>query len=293
MTRLARLLAVLALLGGGPARAADAPPPLPLFDAHLHYNWEPVPHLPLDKVQALFREQNIMGIIATSRPNDGTRALYEAYRSGARQAKDSGGTWVVPFIRPYRIRPDIQTWMGDPQTEELIATEFARGYYQGIGEFHLSGRAAEAPQVQKTVAFAVRHGLYLHAHADEEALEILFRHNPQAKIVWAHTGFSTSAEQVEAYLKRYPALWCELSYRYGITGAGGRLTPEWRRLFETYPDRFLVGSDTWISERWDSYAAIMGGYRAWLAQLPPAVAEQIAWRNAERLFRREPPPTAR
>ncbi len=269
------------LVSAAPAipAAAAADSPLPLFDAHLHYNWEPTPHLPLERVFALFREHRISGILATSRPNDGTRALVEAPQ------KD---VWVVPFIRPYRVRPDIQTWMSDPQTEALIETEFARGYYRGIGEFHLAGRAAEGAQVRFAAAFAARHGLFLHAHADDEALEILYRHDPKAKIIWAHTGFSTSPEKVEAYLKRYPGLWCELSYRYGITGAGGTLTPEWRRLFENYPDRFLIGSDTWINERWDSYGQIIAGYRAWLAQLPPAVAEQIAFRNAERLFRRAP-----
>lgn len=256
-------------------RAAE--PPLPLFDAHLHYNWEPVPHLPLDRVLALFRAHGVTGILATSRPNDGTRALYAAR---------SSDLWVVPFIRPYRVRADIQTWMNDPQTAELIATEFARGYYQGIGEFHLAGRAAEAPQVAHAVAFAARHDLYLHAHADEEALEILYRHNPGAKIVWAHTGFSTAPEKVADYLQRYPNLWCELSYRYGITDGGGRLTAEWRRLFEQYPDRFLIGSDTWIDERWDSYGGLMAGYRGWLAQLPRAVAEKIAHGNAQRLFRK-------
>ena len=273
--RVLRCAMLLALALPGASRGAE-PAPLPIFDAHLHWNWEPVPHFTQEKVLALFREQNVTGILATSRPNDGTRALYEA------KPKD---LWVVPFIRPYRVRPDIQTWMSDPQTEELIATEFKRGYYQGIGEFHLSGRAAEAPQVKKTVDFAVRHDLYLHAHADDEALEILFRHNPKAKIVWAHTGFFTAPEQVAAYLERYPALWCELSYRGGIT-AGGRLTDEWRRLFERHPDRFLLGSDTWVNERWDSYGRTMAEYRGWLAQLPRTVAEQIAWRNAERLFRR-------
>lgn len=266
-------LAVSLLLGSPAVRASE--PALPLFDAHLHYNWEPVPHLSLEQVLALFRANNVTGILATSRPNDGTRALVEA------KPKD---VWVVPFIRPYRVRPDIQTWMSDPQTDALVAEEYRRGYYRGIGEFHLSGAAAEAPQVKSTLRFAVERDLYLHAHADDEALETLFRHEPRAKIIWAHTGFSTPPEKVEAYLKRYPALWCELSYRYGITGAGGKLTPEWRALFEQYPDRFLIGSDTWINERWDGYGRIMAGYRDWLAQLPPAVAEQIAFRNAERLF---------
>lgn len=249
---------------------------LPIFDAHLHYNWEPEPHLPLERVLALFRENTVTGILATSRPNDGSRALHEA------QSKE---LWVVPFIRPYRVRPDIQTWMSDPQTEELIATEFRRGYYRGIGEFHLIGRAAEAPQVSKTIEFAVQQDLYLHAHADDEALEILYRHNPEAKIIWAHTGFFTEPAKVEAYLQRYPNLWCELSYRHGIT-EGGKLTAEWRRLFENYPERFLVGSDTWASQRWDEYGNIMAAYREWLKQLPDEVAEKIAFRNAERLFGR-------
>lgn len=249
---------------------------LPIFDAHLHYNWEPEPHLPLERVLALFRENTVTGILATSRPNDGSRALHEA------QSKE---LWVVPFIRPYRIWPDIQTWMSDPQTEELIATEFRRGYYRGIGEFHLIGRAAEAPQVSKTIEFAVQQDLYLHAHADDEALEILYRHNPEAKIIWAHTGFFTEPAKVEAYLQRYPNLWCELSYRHGIT-EGGKLTAEWRRLFENYPERFLVGSDTWASQRWDEYGNIMAAYREWLKQLPDEVAEKIAFRNAERLFGR-------
>ena len=55
-------------------------------------------------------------------------------------------------------------------------------------------------------------------------------------------------------------------------------------MFERYPDRFLLGSDTWINERWESYGAIMAGYRAWLAQLPPKIAAQIANGNAKALF---------
>ncbi len=95
----------------------------------------------------------------------------------------------------------------------------------------------------------------------------------------------TPPEKVAAYLERYPALWCEPSYRYGIAD-GNCLTPEWKRLFERHPDRFLLGSDTWTDQRWDSYAGIMGEYRSWLAQLPTVVAEKIAFRNAERKFRR-------
>lgn len=251
---------------------------MPIFDAHMHYNQEPNPYYSLEQVLEVFKRNNVRGVLATSRPNKGTHQLMDAQKDG--KAK---GLWVVPFIRPYRVRADIQTWFGDPLSIELIEQEYKRGYYRGIGEFHLYGKAAWNPIVKQIVDFAVVNDLFLHAHSDEEALLILFEHNPKAKIIWAHTGFSTDPKRVAALLDKYPMLWGELSYRGGIT-SGGALTPEWRDLFARYPDRFLLGSDTWISERWASYGDIMAGYRAWLNQLPPNIAAQIANGNAKALF---------
>lgn len=267
------LIAAVALLAAAPVRASEEP--IEIFDAHLHYNWEPKPYYQVDEVLALFKKHRVTGILATSRPNTGTHALMDA---------KADGLWIVPFIRPYRVRPDIQTWFNDPTIFDLVQDEFKRGYYRGVGEFHLSGKAAATEWVKKAVDFAVANDLYLHAHADDEAVEILMRHNGRAKIIWAHTGFSLAPSRVAAMLATYPQLWGELSYRGGITGAGGELTPEWRAMFEKYPDRFLLGSDTWISERWSSYGSIMADYRSWLKQLPPDIAKQIAHGNAKRLF---------
>jgi hypothetical protein len=68
--------------------------------------------------------------------------------------------------------------------------------------------AASVPsaRVKKTVDFAVANDLYLHAHADDEAVEILMRHNPKARIIWAHTGFGLATERVSAMLSKYPKL---------------------------------------------------------------------------------------
>ena len=270
-----RCIVVLIALAWSAGTRAVAAEPIEIFDAHLHYNWEPKPYLQLDEVLALFRKHRVTGILATSRPNTGTHALMDARPEGLQ---------VVPFIRPYRVRADIQSWFGDPVIFDLVKDEFKRGYYRGIGEFHLSGKSAENEWVKKTVDFAVANDLYLHAHADDEAVEILMRHNPKARIIWAHTGFGLSTDRVTAMLSKYPKLWGELSYRYGITDGAGKLTPEWRGLFERYPDRFLLGSDTWINERWASYGDIMAGYRAWLGQLSPEIAAQIAHGNARALF---------
>jgi hypothetical protein len=248
---------------------------LKIFDAHLHYNQEPNPFYSLEKVLEVFKRNNVTGILATSRPNKGTHQLMDA---------KAPGLWVVPFIRPYRVRADIQTWFDDPSIVDLVQDEYKRGYYRGVGEFHIYGKSAATDVVKKIVNFAVERDLYLHAHCDEEALLILFGHNPRAKIIWAHTGFGTAPARVAELFDKYPALWGELSYRGGITQGGGTLSPEWRSLFARYSDRFLLGSDTWINERWYSYDTIMKEYRGWLAQLPAEQAQRIAHGNAERLF---------
>jgi hypothetical protein len=267
------LLGALLLLFAAPR--ANAVDQIEIFDAHLHYNWEPKPALPLNEVLALFRKHRITGILATSRPNIGTHALV---------ASKAEVLWVVPFIRPYRIRADIGSWFNDPSIYDLVLEEYKRGGYRGVGEFHLTGRAASTDWVRKVVDFTVDKDLYLHAHADEEAVEILIGHNPRSRIIWAHTGFSLAPERVAALLDKHGALWGELSYRGGITDDSGKLTPAWRDLFVRYPDRFLIGSDTWTNDRWASYGDIIARYRRWLAQLPPEIAAKIAHGNAKALF---------
>jgi hypothetical protein len=253
---------------------------LPIFDAHLHYNDEAQEAYPLPRVLALFREHGVRTILATSRPNDGTRALVEA----ARRAPSSA-PHVVPFIRPYRTHDDRATWFRDPSIYALIEQELARDIaWRGIGEFHVFGAEdAGTPQVKRIVDLAVSRGLWLHAHCDEAALEALYRHDPRVRVIWAHSGFGVPPDRLAAWLERHPSLVGELSYRYDVT-SDGKLDAAWRALFLRYRDRFVLGSDTWINERWASYGAILAIYRGWLAQLPPDVASAIAHRNGERLF---------
>jgi len=273
---LALVIAALGAMMGAPAQQALAQQQLELFDAHMHYNQEPNPFYPLDKVLEIFKRNNVTGILATSRPNKGTHQLVDS---------KAPGLWVVPFILPYRTRDDISTWFGDAAIYDLIQTEHKRGYYRGIGEFHIYGDAAAGPLVKKIVDFAVERDLYLHAHCDEAALLHLFAHSPRVKIIWAHTGFSTPLARVQELMETYrDRLWGELSYRSGVTDSAGQLSSEWRNLFARHSDRFLIGSDTWINERWFGYDGIFKTYRAWLAQLPPDQAKRIASGNAERLF---------
>jgi hypothetical protein len=43
-------------------------------------------------------------------------------------------------------------------------------------------------------------------------------------------------------------------------------------------------TDTWINPRWQQYEALMDEYRAWLGELPTALARRIAWGNGAALF---------
>src|SRR5262245_9136080 len=234
---IARVIAAAVIVIAAPA-AGSAQQALKIFDAHLHYNQEPNPYYPLDRVLDVFRRNSVTGILANSRPNKGTHQLVDA---------KAPGLWVVPFIRPYRTRDDVQNWSTDPAIYDLIETEYKRGYFRGVGEFHIYGHAAQAPLVKQVVDFATERNLYLLAHCDEQALLILLAHNRSAKIIWAHTGFSTPTERVRELLEKYLALMGELSYRGGITESNGKLANEWRELFARHSNRFLLGSDTWIT----------------------------------------------
>ncbi len=258
--------------------SACAVEPLRVFDAHMHYNIEARDQYPPAAVLEIFRKNNVRGILATSRPNEGSALLMKA-------APES--LTIVPFIRVYRDRADYGTWHKNPEIVAMIEREFAdgamKGKVRGIGEFHLYGHEAKSKEFAQIVAFAQKHDLWLHAHSDEAALLYIFTLNPKAKVIWAHTGFSVATDRVAALMKQHADLMGELSYRNDITD-GGKLSKQWRALFTAYPDRFLLGSDCWVTERWAQYGEIMDYYQRWLAELPRDVGNKIAHRNAERIF---------
>jgi hypothetical protein len=264
----------------------------PLFDAHLHYNQEAWngqegPHPPAD-VLARMQRNGVNAILANSRPNDGTLAL-----ASAREATRQAGVQVVPFVRLYRNRADYTNWFRDETIYTMVQTELARGTaagpYRGLGEFHLYNSAdAKGAVAQRLMALADTQGLAVLAHVSDVAVDLLLASTPSkgqnVRLIWAHTGIEgVPIERVDQLFTQYPELMGELSYRPGLT-CGAALCPAWRALLLKYPTRFLLGSDTWVNQRWQSYDDIMQTYRIWLGDLPTEVAQRIAWANAAALF---------
>ena len=78
MDRRSRLSLAAWVLALATSVSAGAQAPLPIFDAHLHYNDEAAAAFPVAEVMRIFRANGVTALLATSRPNDGTRALVAA-----------------------------------------------------------------------------------------------------------------------------------------------------------------------------------------------------------------------
>lgn len=271
LTLAAASIAALALLASPTPLTHAVGADIPLFDAHVHWSENAHDEIPLARALAILDKAGVRMAAVSSTSDAATVRLYRADPKR-----------VVPMLRPYRTRGDMGGWHKDANIPPYLAERLKLGVHKGIGEFHLYGEDAASPVMKEIVAMAVARNLVLHAHSDARAVELLFRHDPKARVLWAHAGFTGPAE-VGAMMARYPNLWVETAIRHDI-GPGGVLAPGWKDLFVRYQDRWLVGTDTYVTSRWLRMPEIHAETRAWLATLPRAVAEKMAWRNGVKLF---------
>ena len=270
--RLALLVLTAALLlPAATLRAQSAE--LPIFDTHIHYSAPDWAEYPEARILGILQQAGIKRALVSSTPDDGTIKLYQ---------KDPQR--IVPILRPYRTREDMGHWWQDPSVIPYLESRLALKVHKGIGEFHLYGGQVGTPVIKRLTEIVLREGIYLHAHSDEIAIVELFTLEPRLKVIWAHAGMSSTPQAVGALVDRYPTLWVDLALRNGDVAPGGTLDPGWRALFLRHPDRFLAGTDTWVTSRWEALPSSVTDVRAYLKQLPPDVAEKIAYKNAERLF---------
>lgn len=263
------LLATSALSAGLPLRAATE---LPLFDAHIHYSHDAWELVPPKQAVAILRQAGLRGALVSSSNDQGTQMLMA-------EAPDL----IVPELRPYRSRGEISTWVRDDSVLRYLEERLAKYRYVGLGEFHLYGADADLTVPRRMVALARERNLILHAHSDPDAIDRLFVQWPQARILWAHSGFERP-EKVRELLRRHARLWCDLAFR-GDHATGTKVEPTWRDAFLEFPDRFMIGTDTFTPERWHYIGSHASYSRGWLADLPASLAQRIGWGNAEALLR--------
>lgn len=134
--------------------------------------------------------------------------------------------------------------------------------------------------------------------ANLPAFERLLAHNRQARIIWAHAGsdpLRTRLPQLcRELLQRHSNLFMSLRVGRGgphptfLLDEDKTLKPAWRQLLVDFPERFVVGSDSFFppfaGHRRTPEEALEFS-RALIEQLPASVGQAIASGNAHRLYR--------
>lgn len=130
----------------------------------------------------------------------------------------------------------------------------------------------------------------------------LYSQHPDQIFVWPHVGFGT-VQQAATVLDQHPNVWATLSKKEKeeanladldkednigppVIDACNVLAPEWKGFMIRFRDRLLFATDAHMSRRWVKYSSIVQRWRAILGQLPKEVAEDIAYRNATKLYRK-------
>lgn len=275
-----------ALLVADPA-SAQAPYQGPLIDAHSH-----LPNLQvLDAYVAAMKRHNVGKVVLLG--------------VGGLQKQDV--EWIAAAAKRYPDRviqgAPVPDPLGPGQASTLDAL-LGSGRYRAAGEVHVRqesrkiDRRADDPAFARVLEVAAKHGVPVVIHSELTAaagssLEAALQKHPKAVIVLAHGG-SAEPALVEGQLSRNPNLLVDLSGMHyqrtpRLASEKGPLDPAWKALIEKFPDRFLMGIDVWAPRLFEP--ATLDRLLAWtrriLGELPPEVAQKVAYRNAARLFRVE------
>ncbi|NNL06785.1 MAG: amidohydrolase [Gammaproteobacteria bacterium] len=245
----------------------------PLFDTHLHYNARHAEQVNPQQVIAMLDRNSIQKALVTSIPAQHAMQLH-------RQAPGR----ILPLLGAYRTPADKETWTDDTGLPSRIEAWLKQGDWHGIGELHLFARDRHSPVFTRIIELAQQYRLPLLLHADPAVIDTVYEQAPGHPVIWAHAGTFPYPDLIADYLARYPALRVDLSVRDQRIAPDGILRDDWYELFVRYPDRFMVGVDTYSLSRWHSFDQAVANIRGWLRQLPADVAMRLAYDNAAALF---------
>jgi len=270
-----------------PSAAGQAPYGGPLIDAHSHL---PNPQV-LDAYVAAMKRHNVGKVVLLG--------------VGGLQKQDV--EWIAAGAKRYPDRiiqgAPVPDPLGQGQASKLDAL-LGSGQYRAAGEVHVRqesrkiDRRADDPAFGQVLEVAAKHGVPVVIHCELTAaaassLETALQKHPKVVIVLAHGG-SAEPALLEGLLSRNPNLLVDLSGMHyqrtpRLASEKGRLDPAWKGLIEKFADRFLMGIDVWAPRLFEP--ATLDRLLAWtrriLGELPPEVAQKVAYRNAARLFRVE------
>lgn len=244
-----------------------------LYDAHLHYNAADAAQFSPQQIINKLQQNGIRHAVVTGTPASHTARLY-------RQAPGR----IVPLLSVYRSPDDKIDWPNDVSLPARVEAELKKVIWRGIGELHIFAKDRRSPVFRRIVEIAAQHQLPLQIHGDPAVIDTVYDIMPSQPVIWAHAGTFPYPDLIADYLQRYPALYVDLSVRDERIAPKGRISDEWYELLTRFPDRFMVGVDTYSLSRWNNFDSAVAVIRNWLAQLPDDVAKQLAYDNAAALF---------
>ena len=181
---------------------------------------------------------------------------------------------------------------------------------RGIGELHVNGINSskepggrfkikgDAPTLKALLNLAGKYNrpLSIHAQWDSDTareVERLAGSNRSARLILTQCGNYATPSEIRVLFESHPNVSCDLAYRgtpplpdrYASRAAFDvrSIRGGWKKLIEDYPDRFIVGVDNVYS--WSEYEGVGSAIRfGLLANLTPATAEKVAYKNAQAWF---------
>jgi predicted TIM-barrel fold metal-dependent hydrolase len=276
---------------------------MPLVDFHAHYPGRP-PRTPAEFI----RTMDSIGIERT------VLFLGSTGSKEASELKKYSDRFALFFAGPAAndaVRAKLKT--GDPKAVEEMLADYERalksGLYSGLGEiyaYHVdrpTRLAPDSPAIRGLLELAARYGIptTIHCLADgRPEMERALKSHPKATVIWAHAGSFLPPAAMMDLLKAHPNLYFELAIKnkrlrldkYPIL-SGMTLREEWRQLFESYPDRFLLGFDfpgtgPNHGAPLETAAESAEFFRTILMQLNPSTAGKIAHQNGRAILAKRP-----
>ncbi len=297
-----RLLALAALAPAGAAaqpqqrrlREAAAPPaePMPFIDAHVHLNDEAM------QLRLMERFGVERAVVFWGRSSDNDTVLAAAERHPDRFSPFAS---LSPLRRTYR-----QGWeANDPALLAELDSLLATGRFAGIGEesaVHFPSPGVpetdfdpSGPTLRGILDLARRYGLPVMLHVEltrMRELSALLEAYRGVRMIWAHGGY-TPLFLAARMLGQHPNLTYELSARtwprhprspdYTILRDGAAVWPEWLRLIEENPTRFIMGTDA-SHRSLEQDAMKHASVQNVLRQLTPATRERVATANIKAMI---------
>jgi hypothetical protein len=192
---------------------------------------------------------------------------------------------------------------------------FATGRIKGFGELILNNQTSnplvsfrrkvniDSAPIEAMFKIATKYKAFVQIHSEDDTdsvdqLKTLAAKYPDVSIILSHCLLTGNVALVKALMNQHPNLYCEMSarskshypnidnerIRTRVIYSEDFAKDEWIKLINSFPTRFMVGTDTYNSNV-NFEQNITEIRKGLLARLQPASIELVAYKNAVRVMR--------